>query len=121
MIVTNLLEKLNESMFESIDLDEILYLRDSDPFDSEWNRVYKAVEEQKKIKGYSDENKHLTDEYRKSAYLRVYNLCNNDDLAAYISDDFGIISDSELMSYTDWWLEALINTYANSKITCGKI
>lgn len=114
MIVTNLLEKLNESMFESVDLDEILDLRDSDPFDGEWNCVYKAIEEQKKIKGYSDENKHLTDEYRRSAYLRVYNLCSNDDLAAYISD-------SELISYTDSWLEALTKIYANSKIPCGEI
>ncbi|AKA67830.1 MULTISPECIES: hypothetical protein [Clostridium] len=121
MIVDDLLEKLNELMFKNIDFDEILDLRDSSIFDREWNRVYKVVEEEKKIKGYSEENKQLSDEYRKNAYFRVYNLCENDSLAAYISDDFGMICDSELVGYTDSWLEALIKTYAASKIPCGDI
>ena len=121
MIVDDLFEKLNENMFEDIDFEEILDLRDSDPFDTEWNRVYKTVEEQKTIKKYSDENKQVSDEYRKNAYLRVYDLCDNDDLAAYISDDFGMICDSELMSYTDIWVEALIKIYSTSKIPCGEI
>lgn len=121
MVVDDLLEKFNESMFKNIDFDEILDLRDSVMFDREWNRVYKAVEEEKKIKGYSEENKQLSDGYRKNAYLRVYHLCENDSLAAYISDDFGVICDSELVGYTDSWLEALIKTYAASKIPCGDI
>lgn len=121
MIVDGLLEKLNGSMFGNIDFDEILDLRDIDLFDREWNRVYKVVEEEKKIKGYSEENKQLSDEYRKNTYLRVYDLCENDSLAAYISDDFGVICDSELVGYTDSWLEALIKTYATSNIPCGDI
>ena len=121
MIVDELLEKLNESMFENIHFDEILDFRDIELFDIEWNRVYKVVEEEKKIKGYSEENKRLSDEYRKNAYLRIYNLCKNDSLAAYISDDFCVICDSELVGYTDSWLEALIKTYAASKIPCGDI
>jgi hypothetical protein len=121
MIVDDLLEKLNGSMFNNIDSDEILDLRDSELFDSEWNRVYKAVEEQKKIKGYSDENRKLSNEYRKNTYLRVYDLCDSDSLAAYISDDFGLVCDSELVGYTDSWLQVLIKTYATSKIPCGHI
>lgn len=121
MIVDDLLEKLNGSMFGNIDFDEILDLRDSDLFDREWNRVYKVVEEEKKIKGYSEENKQLSDECRKNTYLRVYNLCENDSLAAYISDDFGVICDSELVGYTDSWLEGLIKAYAALKIPCGDI
>ncbi|WP_205456217.1 hypothetical protein [Clostridium botulinum] len=41
------------------------------------------------------------DEYGKKAYLKVYDLCKNDSLAAYISDDFGVIRDSELIGYAD--------------------
>ncbi|NFH70898.1 hypothetical protein FDC35_11205 [Clostridium botulinum] len=119
MIVKELLEKLNESMFKNRDFDEILDLRDSDLFDKEWIRIYTAIEEKKKTKGYSKEDKQLSDEYRKKAYLKVYDLCKNDSLAAYISDDFGVICDSELVGYVDNWLKSLIETYTYSKIPCG--
>ena len=39
-----LLDKLEEINFEEFDIDDFLDQRDSDPFDSEWVRVYQAIE-----------------------------------------------------------------------------
>ena len=40
-----LLHKLSQINYEEFDIDDFLDQRDSDPFDSEWVRVYQALEE----------------------------------------------------------------------------
>lgn len=47
-----LLKQINKDMFASIDFDDVLDGRDMDEFDSEWCRVYDAVEALKEEKGY---------------------------------------------------------------------
>ena len=45
-----LLDKLSQINYEELDIDDFLDQRDSDPFDSEWVRIYQALEELKKGK-----------------------------------------------------------------------
>ena len=111
-----LLDKLKEINFEEFDIDDFLDQRDSDPFDSEWVRVYQAIEELKKDKAVDD-----TREIAKKAYITVYEKSEDDELAGYISDDFGLIADSKLLGYSDEWLDKLISCYKNAKIPCGKL
>lgn len=43
-----LLEKLNSSMFEETDLEDILDLRDEEAFDGEWVRVNHLIDQEKR-------------------------------------------------------------------------
>ena len=45
-----LLDNLKKVNYETIDIDDFLDQRECDPFDSEWVRVYQAIEELKKGK-----------------------------------------------------------------------
>ena len=45
-----LLDKLSQINYEELDIDDFLDQRDSDPFDSEWVRVYQNLEKLKKGK-----------------------------------------------------------------------
>ena len=111
-----LLDKLSQINYEELDIDNFLDQRDSDPFDSEWVRIYQALEELKKGKTVAD-----TREIEKKAYITVYEKSENDELAGYISDDFGLIADSKRLNYSDEWLEKLISCYENARIPCGEL
>lgn len=121
MIAQMLLDQLNTAMFEGLELDHILDQREDEAFDQEWSRVYREVEELKREKGYPEEAEQLCGQIRKEAYLSVYKAYPDSDLAAYVSDDFGLICDSEQLGYEDRWLDALIKAYEEGTIPCGKL
>ncbi len=111
-----LLSKLDKIGYEKLDIDEILDQRENNPFDSEWVRVYQAVEELKKDKDVDD-----TTDIRKKAFIIVYEQSDCDELAGYISDDFGLIADSKKLNYSDEWLDKLIACYEKAIIPCGEL
>ena len=43
------------------------------------------------------------------------------ELAAYVSDDFGLIYDSLILNYKDEWLDKVIAVYKNKKIPSGEL
>lgn len=53
-LMYELLDKLSQINYEELDIDDFLDQRDSDPFDSEWVRIYQALEELKKGKTVAD-------------------------------------------------------------------
>ena len=112
----DLLSKLSTIHFAELDADEILDKREMDSFDSEWVRVYQAVEDQKR-----DQNIDDTKEIREKAFMIVYQQSGCGEIAEYISDDFGLIADSKLLSYSDVWLNKLIACYEKAIIPCGKL
>lgn len=109
-----LLSKLNNINFEELDIDEFLNKRDIEPFDSNWVRVYQIIEELKKGRTIDS-----TRDIEKKVYIIVYEQTGNNELAGYISDDFGLIADSKILGYTEEWLEKLISCYENSLLPCG--
>ena len=111
-----LLDKLSQINYEELDIDDFLDQRDSDPFDSEWVRVYQTLEKLKKGKTLED-----TREIEKKAYITVYEKSEDDELAGYVSDDFGLIADSKRLGYSDEWLDKLIFCYENARIPCGEL
>ena len=111
-----LLDKLCQINYDELDIDDFLDQRDSSPFDSEWVRVYQALEELKK--GKADANSR---EIEMKAYITVYEKSENDELAGYISDDFRLIADSKQLNYSDEWLRKLISYYENARIPCGEL
>ena len=111
--MVELLNKLNNIQYEELDIDDILDKRESDPFDSEWMRVYREL---KKGKKFDD-----TTEIEKKAFVTVYEKSHNDELAGYISDDFGLIADGKVLSYADEWLDKLAVCYEKAIIPCGEL
>lgn len=111
-----LLNMLNNINYEDIDIDEFLDKRENKTFDSEWIRVYNNIEKLKKNKNIKD-NKDIC----KKAYIIVFEKTECDELAGYISDDFGMISDSKMLNYSDEWLNKLIDCYEKCEIPCGKL
>jgi len=46
----------------------------------------------------------------------VLEITNNDDLAAYISDDFGLIWDAEKVDINNNWINVLWQSYKKGEI-----
>ena len=82
-----LLSKLGTIHYTELDVDEILDKREMDSFDSEWVRVYQAIEDQKRGKNIDD-----TKDIREKAFMIVYQQSGCGELAGYISDDFGLVA-----------------------------
>ena len=114
--MVELLNKLNNIQYEELDIDDILDKRESDPLDSEWMRVYREIKELKKGKKFDD-----TTEIEKKAFVTVYEKSHNDELAGYISDDFGLIADGKVLNYADEWLDKLAVCYEKAIIPCGEL
>ncbi len=114
--MNELLDKLRQIHYETIDIDKFLDQRECETFDSSWIRVYQAIEQLKKGKAMED-----TREIEKKAYITVYEKTECDDLAGYIADDFGLIAESKMLNYFDEWLEKLISCYEKGMIPCGKL
>lgn len=112
-----LLIKLKEINYAALDIDDILDNRDSEPFDSEWVRIYQVIKELKKDNKCVDD----TASVREKAFKVVYELSGYGELAECVSDDFGLIADSKAMGYSDEWLYKLIACYENATISFGKL
>lgn len=51
----------------------------------------------------------------------IYEFTNDSDLAGYVSDDFGLISDARLLEYSDFWLDKMVAYYEKGSIPCGSL
>ena len=103
-----ILEKLSEEEYYTI-LDK----RDCDTFSEQWRQVYNIIEQfkkQKNIPATYNEN------IRKKVFCIVFDITNNDDLAAYISDDLGLIIDAIKVGANDHLINALWLSYKNGVI-----
>lgn len=112
---------LKQIDFSTLDIDELLDNRDAAVFDAEWIRVYNAVESLKNVENYSYIEKNRNSEVREQVFRIIYELSNAGDLAGYVSDDFGLIADAELLGYKDSWLDKLRSCYENKTIPCGRL
>lgn len=118
-LITNLytvFEKALSDKANFADIDFLLDERDKDIFARQWTAEYSNIE---KIK--SRNNEKLIDKYREKIFKTVFKQTDNDDLAAYVSDDFGLLADALNSDYRSRWIEALQFYYINGKIPKGNI
>lgn len=116
-----LIEKLADICLTDTDIDAILDMREQEPFDRAWMNAYNEVERLKQENGFSASQIKISDDYRKQAYLKAYSLFQSSDIAAYISDDFGLIADSEQFQYESLCISKLMQSYMSSIIPCGNL
>ncbi|MDN9010147.1 hypothetical protein [Brevibacillus laterosporus] len=110
------LEKLDEANIENL-----LYKRDNPVFSKEWMRIYTELSTLKKNKSVSSLYVSTNEELRKNIFLQVLKISSQDDLAAYISDDFGLIFVSVVFTYSDEWVNGLWNEYQEKRIPQGEL
>ena len=103
-----ILGRLSEETINNI-LDE----RDDNFFSEQWMQAYNEVEKQNKQQGVPAT---YSEDIRKKAFNIVLQITDNDDLAAYISDDLGLILDAEKVNVNNSWINALWQSYKNGKI-----
>lgn len=116
-----LIKALEEMDFNNLDIDELLDNRELAVFDAEWIRVYNAVESLKNALNYSDAERENNSKLREQVFRMIYEFTNDSDLAGYVSDDFGLISDARLLEYSDLWLDKMIACYEKGSIPCGSL
>ena len=104
-------ELLSLKLFNNLDEDIVLDMRDRSEFEDEWLRVSNILDEIK----VDSKNDELIYEIRKHSFINVYNITKSDELSAYISDDFELISKAIVLGYNDKWLNSLILSYADFK------
>lgn len=118
-LITNLYTAFEKALSDKsnfADIDFLLDERDKDIFARQWAEEYSNIE---KIK--SRNNEKLIDKYREKIFKTVFKQTDNDDLAAYVSDDFGLLADALNSDYRSRWIEALQFYYINGKIPKGNI
>lgn len=94
-------------------IDNILVERDDNFFSEQWMQAYNEVEKQKKQQGVPST---YNEDIRKIVFNMVLEITNNDDLAAYISDDFGLIWDAEKVDINNNWINILWQSYKKGEI-----
>lgn len=98
-------------------IDEMLDSRDSAEFESDWLRVFEELKE----KEFSDSDAALIDEIREIVYKKTFAATNHAELAAYVADDFEMITKSLLSGLNDEWLNALLLAYLQGLFPHAKL
>lgn len=122
-LMNELLSGLKCIDYDRFDIDylnELLDSRDSASFDTEWCRINREIEALKNPQSYTDEDEETQVKIREKAFMIIQQNTKN-ELAAYVSDDFGLIYDSLILNYKDEWLDKVIAVYKNKKIPSGEL
>lgn len=102
---------------DSEKIDEILDNRDSSAFSDAWMKAYHAVEE----KVADEETEDIITQIRKEIFVSIFKATGSSELAAYISDDFGLISSYDIHNIENNWVSNLLFTYLNHQIPQGDL
>jgi len=100
-----------------VDLERLLTGRDGPAFERNWLRV----DDQLTAALGQPEPADVT-EVRKVAYLRAYELTREPELAAAVSDDFGLIAGALAVGLDDDpWLNGLVASYMAGRFPAGPL
>jgi hypothetical protein len=119
--VTHLLDlirshQLLADQFASNDFAAALPRRDAAPFETQWMRVHHDL----RSLGANDYTPEVH-VVRKAAYLRAFELTNDPDLAACVSDDLGLLASAIAVAHDDPWLAALWSAYSRQEFPGGEL
>jgi hypothetical protein len=84
----------------------LLDKRDTPEFEQEWLRVRNAL-----TKLTDNVEPQEVAAIRKAAYLKTFEITREPELAACVSDDFGLIAAALAIDYSDPWLTGLWMSY----------
>lgn len=84
------------------DVDRMLEKRDDAIFSTRWTDLFTQVGEKKAAMGLTQDADSRVARLRERAFMQSYNRWKSPDLAAYISDDFGLIGDALAIGFAEW-------------------
>lgn len=118
--VTAIQERLTVQLvnMEEDEIDELLDARDADPFDSEWVAAQQALQEHIEVLTRKEQQsvEDFEGKMRKDTYMKVIRESGSADLAAYVSDDIGMIVMAFGSRFTNTFIFSLANSYATGVI-----
>jgi len=103
--------------FLSGPVDELLDRRDSAEFEEPWLRTQAAVQAKRPDVDLLD----LTAAVREAAFKVVWDAFGEHDVAACVSDDFGLLGSAVFVDYQDDWLNGLALAYQHGVFPCGRL
>ncbi|UOD29245.1 hypothetical protein INH39_28150 [Massilia violaceinigra] len=113
MQTSDMLDKINDGVFferifgQERDWDAALDARDSPAFDADW------LESNEKLAVGYPVDETATMEVREAVFKAVFRLTANPDLAAYVSDDFDLITQANLHGADIAFIRRLWDSYVH--------
>lgn len=83
--------------------------------------VFRQVEAKKGVLGITGDAEGRITRLRELSYLQTFDRWHAPDLAAYVSDDFGLIGDALATGVSHPWLNALLHKYWTGEFPHGAI
>lgn len=104
--------------FSALDIDAYLDLRDADPFQAQWQAAFEAVEAGKAgqkphIRKLLDRDNALE---RERVFKQVFRASGSSELAAYLSDDVGLLYEAEFLHVENDFLNEMVQAYAAGRL-----
>lgn len=101
----------------NVNIDDILDMRDDEIFDNQWIQNYELVYNNK----INDDICQLIDIIREIVFRKIYDITQNLDLAACVSDDFELMCKAYVLNINNIWLANLAYSYVQKKIPFGNM
>jgi hypothetical protein len=92
-------------------INDALDQRDEVLFSDQWMDVHGRLEARKQVTELAEPVEARVTRLRELAYLQAYHRWKSADLAAQVSDDFGLIGEALATGYSHPWLNALFFEY----------
>lgn len=105
------------SMFEGEDLDSLMDSRDEEAFDSKWCEAFSRLEDIE----LAETEEQLMNELCEVLFKAVYDLTENCELPAAVSDDFELITKAWTADLDSPWVCGVSKCYQRNKFPCGTI
>lgn len=122
--VGTLLEKMEQGWLvaklylEQEEINAALNQREDPQFAETWMKAFRQIEAKK---GGTQDADPRVGQLRELAYFQAFERWQSPDLAAYISDDFGLIGDALATNYDDAWVNGLLYAYLNLRFPHGDV
>lgn len=98
------------------EIEQLLEQRDRDAFSSRWMTAYRQLEAEKVARPLDHDAAAMIDKLRELAYLQSFQRWQSPDLAAYVSDDFGVIGEMLSVNGDDAWVTTLLQAYQDGRV-----
>ncbi len=93
--------------------------RDEPEFDGAWVRADEVVEKAKKSFAGAEALEAAATKLRQAVFMRCIRKLGSSDLAAYVSDDAGLLFDAMAMELSNKWIAGLLAAYREGKLPAG--
>lgn len=114
----DLLRELRENEVDDDNIDEMLDMRNSKVFETDWVRVDDEIQLLKDKETMP--NQVVIDQIREISFMKAIKVAGN-EVAGYVSDDFELLALALCLKHSDPWLNALWIGYKSGSFPHNKL